>query len=125
MKKVHIQPLHKLAIFLWLKFSQLRMITNSERDDIFQLARRQIARFREEGTAAQGADQPAVMGIKSQNRVTNLEVLDRASLVSIKAMTMKAPLNWKGHVISMDSSHILQGHRSNGHPKKGYIAYHK
>lgn len=66
----------------------------------------------------------SVMGIKSQDRVTNLEVLDRASLVSIKAM--KAPLNWKGHVKSMDSSRILsQGHRSNDHPKKGYIAYHK
>lgn len=61
----------------------------------------------------------SVIGIKSQGRVTNLEVLDRASLVSIKAMTMKALLNWKGHVISMDSSRILsQGHRSNGHPKK-------
>lgn len=54
-KKVHIQPLHKLAIFLWPKFSQLRMFTNAERDDIFQLARRQIARYREEGTADQAA----------------------------------------------------------------------
>jgi len=54
-KKVHIQPLHKLAIFLWPKFSQLRMFTNAERDDIFQLAKRQIARYREEGTADQAA----------------------------------------------------------------------
>lgn len=32
----------------------------------------------------------SVMGIKWQDRVTNLEVLDRASLVNIEAMTMKA-----------------------------------
>ncbi|ROK32555.1 Zinc finger BED domain-containing protein DAYSLEEPER [Anabarilius grahami] len=38
-------------------------VKEAERDDIFQLAKRQIARFREEGTAVQGADQAAAASI--------------------------------------------------------------
>lgn len=69
----------------------------------------------------------SIMGIKWQDRVTDLEVLDRACLVSIEAMIMKAQLHWTGHVIRMDSSRIpqqiiygtlTQGHRSHGRPKK-------
>lgn len=36
MKKIEIHPLHKMAIFLWPKFNQLRMFTPAERADIQQ-----------------------------------------------------------------------------------------
>uniref|UniRef100_A0AAV2K1C2 HAT C-terminal dimerisation domain-containing protein n=1 Tax=Knipowitschia caucasica TaxID=637954 RepID=A0AAV2K1C2_KNICA len=46
MKKIQIQPVHKIAIFLWPKFNQLRMFTLAERSDIQQQVRIQINRFR-------------------------------------------------------------------------------
>uniref|UniRef100_A0AAV2LE92 Uncharacterized protein n=1 Tax=Knipowitschia caucasica TaxID=637954 RepID=A0AAV2LE92_KNICA len=46
-KKIQIQPVHKIAIFLWPKFNQLRMFTLAERSDIQQQVRIQINRFRE------------------------------------------------------------------------------
>ena len=48
------------------------------------------------------------MGIKWQDRVMNLEVLDRAGLVSIEAMIVKAQLRWTGHVIRMDECRLLR-----------------
>uniref|UniRef100_A0A1A8EL94 BED-type domain-containing protein n=2 Tax=Nothobranchius korthausae TaxID=1143690 RepID=A0A1A8EL94_9TELE len=50
--KIEIQLLHKIAIFLWPKFNQLRMFTPTERIDIHQHVRIQINRFREGKVAA-------------------------------------------------------------------------
>ncbi|TWW65546.1 hypothetical protein D4764_21G0004460 [Takifugu flavidus] len=69
------------------------------------------------------------MHIKWQDRVTNLAVLDRAGLVSIETMIMKAQLRWSGHLIRMDSTRLprqvfygvlSQGQRNTGRPKKRY-----
>ena len=46
----------------------------------------------------------SLVGIKWQDRVTDLEVLARTGLVSIKAMLIKAQLHWTDHMIRMDSS---------------------
>jgi hypothetical protein len=48
----------------------------------------------------------SILGIKWQDRITHLEVLDRAETTSIEAMIMKAQLRWTGHVIRMDDSRI-------------------
>ncbi|PFX12093.1 RNA-directed DNA polymerase from mobile element jockey [Stylophora pistillata] len=47
-----------------------------------------------------------IIGIKWQDMITNLEVLDRAETTSIEAMILKAQLRWKGHIIRMDSDGI-------------------
>ncbi|KAK3885538.1 hypothetical protein Pcinc_010279 [Petrolisthes cinctipes] len=69
----------------------------------------------------------SIMGIKWQDRVTNLEVLDRASLISIETMVLKAQLRWTGHVIRMEPfrltlqllyGELRQGQRPRGRPKK-------
>ena len=69
----------------------------------------------------------SIIGIKWQDRVTNLEVLDRASLTSIETMVLKAQLRWTGHVIRMEPfrlprqllyAELRQGQRPRGHPKK-------
>uniref|UniRef100_W5M3Q0 Uncharacterized protein n=1 Tax=Lepisosteus oculatus TaxID=7918 RepID=W5M3Q0_LEPOC len=68
-----------------------------------------------------------IMSIKWQDSVTNLEVLDRAGLVSTEAMIVKAQLRLTGHVIRMNSSRmprqihygvLAQGRRNLGRPKK-------
>uniref|UniRef100_A0A1A8LDQ2 BED-type domain-containing protein n=1 Tax=Nothobranchius pienaari TaxID=704102 RepID=A0A1A8LDQ2_9TELE len=51
-KTIEIQPLHKIAIFLWPKFNQLRMFNPAERTDIQQHVRILINRFREGEVAA-------------------------------------------------------------------------
>ena len=71
----------------------------------------------------------SIMGIKWQDRVTNLEVLDRASLASIETMVLKAQLRWTGHVIRMEPfrlprqllyGELRQGQRPRGRPKKRF-----
>ncbi|KAL8611278.1 hypothetical protein ACOMHN_013709 [Nucella lapillus] len=42
------------------------------------------------------------------DRITNLEILDRAGTTSIEAMILKTQLRWTGHVIRMDSDRILK-----------------
>ena len=48
----------------------------------------------------------SIMGIKWQDRMTNIEVLDRSGLSSIEAMVLRAQLHWTGQVIQMNNSHI-------------------
>ena len=69
------------------------------------------------------------MGIRWQDKVTDLKVLDRAGLDSIVIMIVKAQLRWTGHVIRMDISRIprqllygvlAHGRRNLGPPKKRY-----
>ncbi len=48
-KKVQIQQLHKLAIYLWPKFNLLRMFCETERDAILQDAKSWIASYRATG----------------------------------------------------------------------------
>ena len=48
----------------------------------------------------------SILGIKWQDRITNLEVLDRANLTSIEAMLIKAQLRWVGHAIRMEEFRI-------------------
>ena len=71
----------------------------------------------------------SIMGIKWQDRVTNLEVLDRASLASIETMVLKAQPRWTDHVIRMEPfrlprqllyGELRQGQRPRGRPKKRF-----
>ena len=71
----------------------------------------------------------SIMRIKWQDRITNLEVLDRANATSIEAKLIQAQLRWTGHVIRMDRSRIpkqlffgelAQGIRKQGRPHKRY-----
>ena len=48
----------------------------------------------------------SIMDIRWQDKVTNLQVLDRANAVSIEALLFKAQLRWTGHVIRMDASRM-------------------
>ena len=69
------------------------------------------------------------MDIRWLDKVTNLQVLDRANAVSIEALLSKAQLRWTGHVIRMDASRmprqilygeLMRGSRKKGRPKKQY-----
>ena len=71
----------------------------------------------------------AIVGIKWQDRVTNLKVLDRASLLSIEVMILKAQVRWTGHVIHMEPhrlplqllyGELRQGQRPRGCPRKPF-----
>ena len=71
----------------------------------------------------------SILRIRWQERVTNLEVLDRASSTSIEAMILKAQLRWTGHVIRMEPDRIprqllygelSEGRRKQGRPQKRY-----
>ena len=70
-----------------------------------------------------------IIYIRWQDKVTNLQVLDRANAVSIEALLFKAQLRWTGHVIRMDASRmprqilcgeLVRGTRKKGRPKKWY-----
>ena len=65
----------------------------------------------------------SILGIRWQDKVTNLEVLDRARLTSIEAMILKTQLRWTGHVIRMEPDRIprqlLYGELSIGKRKQG------
>ncbi|CAM4571232.1 unnamed protein product [Leuciscus chuanchicus] len=58
-RKIKIQTLHKIAIFLWPKFCQLRMLSLPDREDIQQEARRRIASFTTGNEPAERVAEPA------------------------------------------------------------------
>ena len=71
----------------------------------------------------------SILGINWQDRITNLEVLDRANPTSIESMLIKAQLRWVGHVIRMEEfrmprrlmyGELQLGKRNQGHPKLRY-----
>jgi exonuclease III len=71
----------------------------------------------------------SILQIRWQDKVTNLEVLDRADSTSIESMLLKAQLRWTGHVIRMSDERIpkqlffgelAEGHRKQGRPRKRY-----
>ena len=70
-----------------------------------------------------------LMGIKSQDRVTNNEVLKRAQMDGIEAMLKRAQLRWVGHVQRMNDnrlpkqifySELSSGVRNKGGHRKRY-----
>ena len=44
----------------------------------------------------------SIFGMRWQDRITNLEVLDRAQCISIQTLLIKAQLRWVGQIIRMD-----------------------
>ena len=71
----------------------------------------------------------SILGIKWQDHVTNLEVLDRAHSSSIESKLIQTQLRWVGHVIRMEENRLprrllygelLHGKRNQGGPKKRY-----
>ncbi len=70
-KKVQIQQLHKLAIFLWPKFNLLRMFCETERDAILQDAKSWIASYRATGgNVTEEQNEPDML---SRNNVSSEE----------------------------------------------------
>ena len=71
----------------------------------------------------------SILGIRWQDKISNLEVLDRAKSTSIEAMIVKIQLRWTGHVIRMDDTRIPKqlrygelslGKRHQGRPRKRF-----
>jgi hypothetical protein len=71
----------------------------------------------------------SILQIRWQDKVTNIEVLDRANSTSIESMLLMAQLRWTGHVIRMSDERIpkklffgelVEGHRKQGRPRKRY-----
>ncbi len=67
--------------------------------------------------------------IKWQDRVSNLEVLDKCQIPSIESMLIQSQLRWTGHVVRMDDCRIPKrllygqlklGTRTRGRPLKRY-----
>ncbi|CAH1266354.1 Hypp3340 [Branchiostoma lanceolatum] len=70
-----------------------------------------------------------IMGIKWQDYVTNIEVLERANLPSMEALLLSKQLRWAGHLSRMEDSRmpkavfyseLCQGKRDRGAPRKRY-----
>ena len=47
-----------------------------------------------------------IMGIRWQDRITNIEVLQRANSISIHTMIQKNQLRWAGHLVRMDDTRL-------------------
>ncbi len=71
----------------------------------------------------------SILGVKWQDKITNLEILDRADCTSIEAILIKTQLRWVGHVIRMDDkrmpkrllySELVHGKRGRGRPRKRF-----
>ena len=71
----------------------------------------------------------SILNIKWQDRVTNIEVLDRAEMISIEVMILKSQLRWVGHVTRMDDhrlpkqllyGELSSGKRNTGRPRKRF-----
>ncbi|ROT82725.1 putative RNA-directed DNA polymerase from mobile element jockey-like [Penaeus vannamei] len=70
-----------------------------------------------------------ICNIKWQDRVSNLQILEKCDLPSIECLIIKCQLRWTGHVIRMEDSRIpkmllygqlKEGHRDQGRPFKMY-----
>ena len=44
----------------------------------------------------------SILDMRWQDRITNVEVLDRAQCTSIEALLIKAQLRWVGQIVRMD-----------------------
>ena len=71
----------------------------------------------------------SIMGIRWQDKITNIDVLDRAETISIESMLLKAQLRWVGHIIRMPDyrlpkqllfGELTQGKRKVGRPRKRF-----
>ena len=49
----------------------------------------------------------SIVGIRWQDHITNLEVLDRAEVTRIEAILIKVQLRWVGNVIRMSSVTVV------------------
>ena len=71
----------------------------------------------------------SILGMLWQDKITNLEILNRAETTGIKAMILKVQLLWTGHVIWMEDSRMPKqllygelslGKRNQGRPQKQF-----
>ena len=70
-----------------------------------------------------------ICNIKWQDRVSNLQVLEKCGLPSIECLIIKCQLRWTGHIVRMEDDRIQkmllygqmkEGHRDQGRPFKRY-----
>src|SRR6266516_3658026 len=71
----------------------------------------------------------AILKIKWQDKISNIEILEHCRCSSIEAMVISAHLRWVGHVVRMADDRIpkqllygelAQGKRSQGEQKKRF-----
>src|SRR6266516_1449069 len=71
----------------------------------------------------------AILKIKWQDKISNIEILERSRCSSIEAMIISAQLRWVGHVVRMADDRtpkqllygeLAQGKRSHGGQKKRF-----
>ena len=71
----------------------------------------------------------SILGIRWQDHITNLEILNQAKSTSIEATIIKAQLRWVGHVIRMEECRMSRrlmygelqvGKKTQGQPKLQY-----
>ena len=76
----------------------------------------------------------SILGLRSQDKITNLEIPDRAGTTSIEATFLKAQLRWTGNIIRMDeqrwsrkflSGELMSGKRSQGRSRKRFKGFQK
>ncbi|KAL8577650.1 hypothetical protein ACOMHN_060761 [Nucella lapillus] len=93
----NIQQSTELKVYMTIVVTSL--LYGCETWTLYRRHTRQLERFHMGSLSS-------ILGIKWQNRITNLEVLDHAGTTSIEAMILKTQLRWTGHVIRMDRDRI-------------------
>ena len=120
MKQHNIQQSTKLAIYNTVVLASL--LYGCETWTLYRKHIKMLERFHTRSLRS-------ILGIRWQDIVTNLEVLDRAKSTSIEAMILKTQLRWTGHVIRMEPERIprqllygelREGKRKRGRPLKRY-----
>ncbi len=48
----------------------------------------------------------SIMGVSYKDRITNQEILQRADMISVEAMLLRAQFRWVGHVMRMDDERL-------------------
>ena len=120
LKQHNIQQSTKLAIYNTVVLASL--LYGCETWTLYRKHIKMLERFHTRSLRS-------ILGIRWQDKVTNLEVLDRAKSTSIEAMILKTQLRWTGHVIRMEPERIprqllygelREGKRKRGRPLKRY-----
>ncbi|KAK7130430.1 hypothetical protein R3I93_019921 [Phoxinus phoxinus] len=114
LRKVEIQELQKIATFLWPKYSQLRMLSFSETDDLHQEIQRQLSdlRVRTEETATEGpAPKKAAVDFEEWENVPVADVTDEVEMYSTQNHTMQDDRDvlgwWSDHQLNYPKLSVL------------------
>jgi len=115
LRKVEIQELQKIATFLWPKYSQLRMLSSSERDNLLQEVRRQLSDipFHTQETATEGpAPKKAAVDFDDEwENVPVADATDEVEMYSTQNHTMQDDRDvlgwWSDHQLNYPKLSVL------------------